>query len=90
MKKAVKNIAMTNTLINPHINDTDSIFLPQLRQTATNTGKTDKKETTTNKKVNDEGKTITKLPQTGASVVVIAGIALTVVAGIVVARKISK
>nr|WP_236951224.1 hypothetical protein [Methanosphaera sp. BMS] len=40
VKKAVKNIAMTNTLINPHINDTDSIFLPQLRQTATNTGKT--------------------------------------------------
>ena len=45
---------------------------------------------TTNKKVNDEGKTITKLPQTGASVVTIAGIALTTVAGIVVARKISK
>lgn len=60
------------------------------KEDTTNTGKTDKKETTTNKKVNDEGKTITKLPQTGASVVAIAGIALTTVAGIVVARKISK
>ena len=60
------------------------------KKDTTNTGKTDKKGTTTNKKVNDEGKTITKLPQTGASVVAIAGIALTTVAGIVVARKISK
>ncbi len=56
------------------------------KKDTTNTGKKD----TTNKKVNDEGKTITKLPQTGASVVVIAGIALTAVAGIFVARKISK
>ena len=56
------------------------------KKDTTNTGKKD----TTNKKVNDEGKTITKLPQTGASVVAIAGIALTTVAGIVVARKISK
>ena len=63
------------------------------KTTTTDTDKkdtTDKKGTTTNKKVNDEGKTITKLPQTGASVVTIAGIALTTVAGIVVARKISK
>lgn len=56
------------------------------KKDTTNTGKKD----TTNKKVNDEGKKITKLPQTGASVVVIAGIALTAVAGIFVARKISK
>lgn len=56
------------------------------KKDTTNTGKKE----TTNKKVNDEGKTITKLPQTGASVVVIAGIALTAVAGIFVARKISK
>lgn len=51
-------------------------------------------ETTTTKqngkKVNDEGKVITKLPQTGISYVAIAGLAITAMGSIVAVRKMSK
>ena len=52
----------------------------------------DKKEEVKNNgtKVNDEGKVIKKLPQTGVPYVAIAGLALAVVGCAAVARKMSK
>lgn len=54
---------------------------------STETATTTSSESTSSAKVDDQGKVITKLPQTGVNYVAVAGIVLMLVAGVVVTLK---